>query len=611
MKLLSSLTNRVFLATALLAVLAIGFTVAFVSAQVTAEAEAELRRGLVEAGAVVDRHRYDVFETFTLLARLIADLPKLKAAVTTGDPPTVRPLVDEYRHMLTQSDLVAVTDRGGRVLAGSGGGGLPQEALPGLSSVRSALGGAEATAFRAHPSGVLQVVTVPITAGQNPPEIIGTLSVGFLLDQRLAEQFKGLTGSEIAFAFGGHVLAATLPGEPARAGLESLLGSAGISHVSVGGDDYVAMLRPLPPLGPAVAAHELTPVAVVLRSRTERLRFLGTIHTVMAGTVIVTVLLATGLSYAVARTVTRPLAAIMAGMRDMARTGDLTQKITTRPARWEDEDARLLAATFNTLTESIARFQREVAQRERLSSLGRLSTVIAHEIRNPLMIIKASLRALARAGSPPEVIQEAAADIDGEVVRLDRIVAEVLDFAKPIRFDLAGTDVNGVCIAAVAAASAGAPEPVIRLSLDPAVPEITSDGERLRTVLINLLANARHAVRSRPAGPDGGGGAPPDAAAPIAVRTRLAGDRVAVTVSDTGVGIDPGALPHVFEPYFTTTRTGTGLGLAIAKHIVEGLGGTIAVRSRPGAGTDVLIELPLAAGTDVRRPGRVPPVAPS
>ncbi len=78
-------------------------------------------------------------------------------------------------------------------------------------------------------------------------------------------------------------------------------------------------------------------------------------------------------------------------MREMAATGDLTRRVSLKSRPWDDEDARLLASTFNTLTESIARFQREAAQKERLSALGRLSTVIAHEIRNPLMIIKSSL----------------------------------------------------------------------------------------------------------------------------------------------------------------------------------------------------------------------------
>ena len=120
---------------------------------------------------------------------------------------------------------------------------------------------------------------------------------------------------------------------------------------------------------------------MVVRSRTEQLRFLGPIQSVLAVTVVVTMLLAVVLSYAVARTITRPLAAITDVMREVAATGDLTRKIPPPAGRWDDEDARLLATTFNTLTDSIARFQREVSQRERLSSLGRLST--RHRARGP------------------------------------------------------------------------------------------------------------------------------------------------------------------------------------------------------------------------------------
>ncbi len=126
------------------------------------------------------------------------------------------------------------------------------------------------------------------------------------------------------------------------------------------------------------------PTTLILRSRTERLRYLSTLRAGLAGALIVTLLLATVLSYAVARTMTRPLAAVTDAMRDVAATGDLTRKVTVQSRAWDDEDARLLGSAFNTLTESIARFQREAAQRERLSSLGRLSTVIAHEVRNPL-----------------------------------------------------------------------------------------------------------------------------------------------------------------------------------------------------------------------------------
>ncbi len=124
MRLLSSLTNRIFLASAALAVLCIGAAVYFVNVRVTRQAEAELERGLVEAGRVVEQHRTTLSETFTLVARLVADLPKLKAAVETGDPPTVQPLAVDYQERV-KSDLFVVTNRDGH-RPGRGGSRRPR-----------------------------------------------------------------------------------------------------------------------------------------------------------------------------------------------------------------------------------------------------------------------------------------------------------------------------------------------------------------------------------------------------------------------------------------------------------------------------------------------------
>ncbi len=244
--------------------------------------------------------------------------------------------------------------------------------------------------------------------------------------------------------------------------------------------------------------------------------------------------------------------------------------------RWNDEDARLLATTFNTLTDSIARFQLEMSQRERLSSLGRLSTVIAHEVRNPLMIIKAALHELRQPGLTPAALGEAAADIDEEIARLNRIVNEVLDFARPIRFELAPADLNALCRESAAAAQA-TPGPEVGLDLDPALTMVTTDAERLRIALVNLIVNARHAAEAH--GPS-----------TVVVSTRAGDGRAAIVVADRGVGIDAADLTRIFDPYFTTKRGGTGLGLPIAKNIVEGLGGSITVTSPPGGGTEMRIE---------------------
>jgi signal transduction histidine kinase len=327
------------------------------------------------------------------------------------------------------------------------------------------------------------------------------------------------------------------------------------------------------------------------------LRFLSTIRAALVGALIITLIMATIVSYAVARTMTLPLTAITKAMRDVAATGDLTRKVVLRSRPWDDEDARLLAAAFNALTESIARFQREAAQKERLSSLGRLSTVIAHEVRNPLMIIKASLRSLRRPGVTSSELREAVVDIEEETARLNRIVSEVLDFAKPIRFEFGQASLNDICRASVEATWAGEAPVDVRLDLDEGIPPIETDGERLRTALINILTNARQAVDAvvpRATGTNGAMtlGVPEGPA--VVLTTRRRGDWATVGIRDRGLGIAPEHLGHIFDPFFTTRRAGTGLGLPIVKNVIDGLGGSISVTSRPGLGTDIHIELPLA-----------------
>jgi signal transduction histidine kinase len=593
MRFASSLTNRVFFACMLLATLSLGFAFYFVNERASTAAEAELRRGLLEAGSLLHQHNATRTDHFTRLARVVADLPKLKAAVETDDAPTVQPLADEYRGEVN-ADLLLLTGRNGQILGFAG---------PDSSSVASAFDAAdfqsmnEVSLFTPHERGVMQLVSVPILLDGAIPQVLGRLTVGVFLDNRLAAEFKALTGSEIAFGAGGQILAATLP-DGARSSLARVLTSATVTTVTVGNEDYMAVARPLD----ARRAGGDGPTALILRSRTERLQFLSAIRTALAGLLVVTLLLATILSYGVARTMTRPLAAITNAMRDVAATGDLSRKVSIRTHVWDDEDARTLAAAFNTLTESIARFQREAAHRDRLSSLGRMSTVIAHEIRNPLMIIRASLSTLRRGRLSPAEQREAIADIDEETTRLNRVVTDVLDFARPIRFECAEADLNRICRSSADAAWAGSGMPPVALDLDPSIPPIVTDAERVRTALVNILTNARLAVIPMPQARAAGAGAAAVVALPepaVRLRTRLEGSHVTISVSDRGEGISPQDMTHIFDPYFTTRRAGTGLGLPIAKNIIEGLGGTVAVFSQRNVGTEIRIELPLTSRGDV------------
>jgi signal transduction histidine kinase len=579
MNVFSSLTNRIFFATALLAVLSIGVAIYIVNRAVTKQGALDLQRAIDEAAAEVDLYRKLSFETFTRDARLIADLPKLKAAVDTGDPATLEPIAREYQQIAGAEDLFAIADPSGRVLVRLGTSDVPDEALAAAATI----GRTEATErdeFWPEQHGILLIKSVPIWIDKGQPDVLGTLILGESLDYRQASRFKARTNSEIAFGVNGVIKAATLP-EATWTQLAMLLGTPGVrSSISLNGEDYLAYANPLGPSGPRGQ-----PIGIVLSSQTERQQFLGQLHTSLGLTAVVAVLVATLFSYAVARTVTRPIEAITSTMREMASSGDLTRRIPVSPdGRWQDEDARLLATTFNSMTDSIEKFQREAAQRERLSSLGRLSTVVAHEIRNPLMIIKTSLRTLRREDAGAGQAQTAAKDIDEEITRLNRIVTEVLDFARPIKFDLAPADLNALAKDAVRAAGAAEGTAQIRLELDPAIPAVTTDAERLRQALVNILGNAFQAVAGRQAD--------------VRLRTfRVDPRRLAIVVSDNGSGIAPEDMPRLFDPYFTTRRTGTGIGLAISRNIIEGLGGRITVSSARDRGTEVRIELPLDAAT--------------
>lgn len=568
MNVLSSLTNRIFVGTALLVVMAIAVAVYRVNVSVTARAEADLERTLNEAATLVDDLSRTQFDDFARSARLVGKFPVLRAAVATDDAPTVQPVAVEYQRDI-KADLFVVLNRSDRILANAGTLSEPrlvEGAIAGGRDLR------HPTWTYPYENGVLLVTAVPM-------EFLGSLIVGSTFDRAALDRIKSVTNSDIALISGARVIVSTVRPDLVSA-LQSQASRTGTFNLFLGGDEFIARAQPI--RLPDGEASGLT--ALVLRSRTEQTSFLQPLHREIAITGLLGVFVATLFSYAIARTVTRPIRAVTATMREMAATGNLASAGTTM-TRFDDEDARLLATTFRQLTTSLDKFQREAAQRERLSSLGRLSTVIAHEVRNPLMIIKAALRGL-RHKPTPELALDTATNIEEEVTRLNAVVTGVLDFARPIRFDMAPADLAEVCRSAAAAACAAPDDAPIALEIAPdsAVAASVTDAERVRGVLVNVLTNAQHAVA----------GLPREGAPLIALRLRRADGLWRIDVVDRGPGVKPEDLSRVFEPFFTTRRAGSGLGLAIGRNVIEGLGGTIVMRSEPGQGATVTVTLPAA-----------------
>lgn len=565
MRLLSSLRGRIFLASAVVALACAALALRLVSAELEATVDRDLQAGLERSERLLlEQHRTHA-ETLATLARLVADLPRLKAAVETRDAPTVEPLAREYQ-AYTGADLLHLTDGAGRALARVG----PVE--PSRAAVEQALQGNDNNSLVSEPAGLFEVVSVPISVGPRAGDVLGTLSVGLALDQALARRLGASIDGQAAFLEGERVRASSLDGLDGRALAAAPLGTP--FSVRAGAEEYVALKRTL-------RDGQASPLVVALRSRTERLRVLSALRQALLLALGLAVGLGVALSWAVALTVTRPLEAITAGMRRAAATGDLGQEIELHGA-WVDEDARTLTQTFNALLDALERFRREHARRERLASLGRLSTVIAHELRNPLMIIRSALPSLRQATATADERVEALADVDAETRRIDHIVGDVLDFAREVRVEALDCDLAPVVRDACEAAleRQGAPW---QAQLEPHAGLARTDPERVRQVLLALLDNAREASAEA--------GTPPPV---IDVRLFRQGQHLAIEVADRGVGLDPDTLAQVFEPYFTTKRRGTGLGLAIARNVTEALGGHLTAWPRAGGGALFRLELPAA-----------------
>ncbi|MFM7231435.1 MAG: two-component system sensor histidine kinase NtrB [bacterium] len=259
----------------------------------------------------------------------------------------------------------------------------------------------------------------------------------------------------------------------------------------------------------------------------------------------------------------------------------LPVRLTT--SRLRDADGRSYGAlaTFLDLTPLRAAEDR-ARQLDRLAALGRFTSMVAHEIRNPLTGIGMGVRHLARALRDRPGEEEHVEFILREIRRLDGIVQELFDVTHPRKLDLTPRALGDTLAAAARSVAGVYDERHVTLTLEPAtLPLVPHDADRLQQVLINLLKNAAEAS---PAG------------ARVTVRATVPavpGGTVVVTVADEGPGLDAEAQRTLFEPFSTTKPKGTGLGLYVSHEIVKSHGGSLTVRSIPGSGATFAVELPL------------------
>ena len=285
--------------------------------------------------------------------------------------------------------------------------------------------------------------------------------------------------------------------------------------------------------------------------------------------------------------VTRPVVSLAEAARRVA-AGDLNAKVEVESS----DELGELAASFNRMTEDLVQQKDRTLQAERVAAWRELARRLAHELKNPLFPLQVTVENLMRAKqkSPEmfeEVFHEGTATLLAEINNLKTIIGRFSEFSKMPQPQRRPTQVNDLVRSVLRVFHAQLQKSelqnndknqiAVRTELADALPDISADPDLLYRALQNLVLNAIDAM------PQGG---------ELTIRTETLGDRVEISVSDTGSGLTQEECGRLFTPYYTTKQHGTGLGLAIVQSVVSDHGGKISAESTKEKGTTFRIELP-------------------
>jgi len=275
--------------------------------------------------------------------------------------------------------------------------------------------------------------------------------------------------------------------------------------------------------------------------------------------------------------------------------GELTRSLHNMLRRLDDNKKELRdhIASLEKANKELQQAQDEIIRSEKLASVGRLAAGIAHEIGNPIGIILGYLDLLRSGDTGEEEKKDFLGRIESEISRVNQIIKDLLDFSRPSSGERVETHVHEALQNTV---SMLAPQPMMedirsRLTLTAPNDVVLANPNRLQQVFLNILLNAVDALAEmQQAGKK----------KILTIGSENSGEHIRLTFADSGPGIEPRELAHIFDPFYTTKEPGrgTGLGLSVCYRIVESLGGTIRAESALGRGTEIIVSLPLAANQE-------------
>ena len=486
---------------------------------------------------------------------ILSRMSDVRAAFNTADPATIADTAGEIWNKIARPGAIfLVTDPRGAVLAGLGAFERTPRVvnIVRLAAVRFP---EQASGFLFQDGALYQTVLTPVyVASSRGPALLDVLVAGIRVDAELAEQLKQTTGgSEFVFLVGGRVVTSTLAHVDAHAL------STGPAHVTLNGLEYSRFSTALGDIQ-GVALGQLH----VLRSFEAARQRISSLRRNMIAAFVLAMLAGLLLTYTLARRILEPVRALDRAAAAIAR-GDYQARVTEHG---RDELGRL-ARTFNSMCASISAARDELIRRERISTIGRLSTSIVHDLRNPLAAIYGGAELLVDEELPPPHVQRLARNIYRASRRVQELLTDLTDVTRGRTHSAEPCRLREVVEAArdVLLASAESHHVEIGIEIDPAL-ELMLERSRIERVFENLFVNSMEAM------PDGG---------LIRVTAERNAGAALVRVCDSGPGIAPELLPRLFEPFSSLgKKNGMGLGLALSRQTLLDHAGNLTLDSVPG-----------------------------
>jgi len=496
------------------------------------------------------------------ISLILSRLPSVRSAFGTGDGATIRDSASEVWDQLSHPEtLFLVCDPQGAVIASMAGPGQ-EKATPQMSQIAVVRSAArefpkQARGFVTLGDRLYQIVITPVyVATTQDSALLNVLVAGIAVDSGLVSELKNATGgSDFVFlTYGGlahgSVAASTL--DPAAEHALAAAGSSAQRQIQLLGSDYLQFTSPLTDID-GNAVGELR----ILRSFEGALNQITAVRSRLAVLWLGAVLAGIGVTYLLARRLLKPVDELDRAAAEIA-TGNYNVRV---PVHGGGEIGRL-AETFNSMCASIRKAREDLIRQERIATIGRLSTSIIHDLRNPLAAIYGGAEMLVDTKLSGAQVERLAANIYKASRQVQSLLQELADVTQGRGH---AREVCRLCEVVTAAyeplaAMAESRGITVRIDLEEDV-ELPLDRSPMERVFQNLLSNAIEAM------PNGGS---------VSVRADRRDGEIVVTVEDTGPGIPASIAAQLFEPFVTAgKKNGVGLGLALSRETVVSHGGDL------------------------------------